>query len=44
MADFQNVKDKKEVTALMCVASSIGYEMIKGKNADKGSYGREFLN
>ncbi|EOX4969367.1 DEAD/DEAH box helicase family protein [Vibrio alginolyticus] len=44
MIDSQNVKDKQEAAELMGVSAGIGYEIIKGKEAASGSYGREFLN
>lgn len=43
MIDDQNVIDKKEAAELMGVASGINYEIIRGKQASEGSYGREFL-
>ncbi|HFI6399265.1 TPA: TnsA endonuclease N-terminal domain-containing protein, partial [Escherichia coli] len=44
MIDSQNVKDKKEAAELMGVSAGIGYEIIPGKSAAIGSYGRDFLN
>ncbi|TDE43368.1 type III restriction endonuclease, partial [Vibrio alginolyticus] len=44
MIDSQNVRDKKDAADLMGVASGIGYEIIAGKAAESGAYGREFLN
>ena len=44
MIDSQNVRDKKDAADLMGVASGIGYEIIAGKAAESGSFGREFLN
>lgn len=44
MIDSQNVKDKKDAADLMGVASGIGYEIIAGKVAESGTYGRAFLN
>lgn len=44
MIDSQNVLDKKYAAELMGVASGIGYEIIAGKSANAGTYGREFLN
>ncbi|WP_154051859.1 DEAD/DEAH box helicase family protein [Enterobacter hormaechei] len=44
MIDSQNVKDKKEAAELMGVSAGIGYEIIPGKSATMGSYGRDFLN
>lgn len=44
MIDSQNVKDKKEAAELMGVSCGIDYEIIPGKSAIAGSYGRDFLN
>jgi hypothetical protein len=43
MIDSQNVKDKKDAAELLGIASGMKYEIIAGKQADDGSYGREFL-
>jgi hypothetical protein len=44
MIDSQNVKDKKDAAELLGVASGIEYEIIAGKQAADGTYGKEFLN
>ncbi|CCO40990.1 DEAD/DEAH box helicase family protein [Vibrio nigripulchritudo] len=44
MLGSQNVRDKKDAAELMGVASGIKYEIIAGKSAQAGTYGREFLN
>ncbi|RDL45499.1 type III restriction endonuclease [Marinomonas piezotolerans] len=44
MIGTQNVIDKKDAAELMGVASGIKYELIAGKSAQAGTYGREFLS
>ncbi|PXW73074.1 type III restriction/modification enzyme restriction subunit [Alteromonas sp. I10] len=43
MIDSQNVKDKKDAAELLGVASGMQYEIIAGKQAADGTYGRQFL-
>ncbi|EOE4713457.1 TnsA endonuclease N-terminal domain-containing protein [Vibrio vulnificus] len=44
MLGSQNVRDKKDAAELMGVASGIKYEIIAGKSAQAGTYGRDFMN
>lgn len=44
MLGSQNVRDKKDAVELVEVPSGIKYEIIAGKSAQTGTYGREFLN
>lgn len=43
MIDSQNVKDKKDAAELLGVASGMEYEIIAGKQAEAGTYGKAFL-
>ncbi|WP_028110703.1 DEAD/DEAH box helicase family protein [Ferrimonas futtsuensis] len=44
MIDNQNVQDKKDAAELMGVASGIGYEIIRGKQAEDSTFSRRFLS